>query len=137
MESLDLSDPLPKSVTKILIALVDRAKRDQSFDVPCATHSPDGSFYYILIGDGTDADNLQFEIPKGDPVTSLEKLGYLEIQERGYVFLLPSAFRRAKYERKNSFGKFVDRTMENGRDVLLGISFVLSLLLTIKELFFK
>ncbi len=136
MESLNLSDPLPKSVAKILVALVDRAQRDETFDVLCATHSPDGLYYYVLIGDGTD-DSAQFEIPKGDPITSLEKLGYLETQENGHVFLLSSAYHRAKYERKNRFGKWIDRTIENGRDILLGISFTLSLLLTLKELFFK
>jgi hypothetical protein len=136
MTSLELSDPLPKPIAEVLVELVKRARRDQTLDVLCFIHTPDDVRYYISIGDD-EGDEVAMEIPKGDPVTSLEKLGYLVRQDQAHVFLLPTAFRRADYERKNRLSKWLARTIDNGRDVLLAISFVLSLLLMLKELFFS
>jgi len=136
MEPIDVSYPLPAPLVQLLIALVEAAEQDQVLTVNCVSASSPHEYgtwdYHIESSRGTK----DIEGVKGAALDSLTRLGFVErLGDRSItVFLHPSAFERARYERKGRFGKWVIRTVQHARDVILAVSFTLAVLLAVLQI---
>ncbi len=123
--------PLPESIAKTLISLVEIAERDNILTLPIIElpGTLPGTFAIYLASPTGDTPILSDL--NGSPIASLHHLGLVEKFSGNSVFLYPTAFKRAKYEKKSRIGKWFYRSFHSSRDLILGISFTLSLFLTI------
>ena len=123
MEHIEVNDSLPIPIAKLLITLVDVAERNQVMNVPCLKTMSGSNAYDLLILDGALEKNT---VPcKGDYLGTLETVGLVKLDENN-VFLYPAALRRARYERRNRFGKWIERTVNQWRDTIVVLSFAVS-----------
>jgi hypothetical protein len=129
----DVSYSLPDPIAKFLIKMVEIAERNQVLTVSYATQSgKQVSALDWIIKVGADKETLQDF--KGDPMASLEALGLVKRLGKNSVFLYPTAFDRAGYERKGRFGKWWVRTTEEYRDILLTVTTALNIGLWVAQI---
>jgi hypothetical protein len=91
MMKYDLDYPLPATAIELLLALVDTAKQYQIQIIPCRE-------VRVL---------KDFGFEEKDPLGTLQKIGLVERLGQHDVRLQAVAFERAKYERKNRLGKWL------------------------------
>jgi hypothetical protein len=124
MEHIEVNDPLPTPIAKLLITLVDVAERNQVLDMEYkwSDEIEPGTFdLFITCG----AEKLPKITCKGEPLESLAVLGLIKMEGK-LVVLYPAAFKRAKYERKSPVGKWIERTVSKWHDTIVVLSFVVS-----------
>jgi len=130
-EAHDLDYQLPKPIAELLMAMVETAERDEVLTVfcfSCQSAEESGAFDLSI---GAGAEPLLVKRLRGNPIASLQQLGFLERLGQNNVFLYPAAFAWAKYERMGQFGKWARRVYHRGRDVVLIVVSTLTVLLTI------
>ena len=98
MMKYDLDYPLPATAIELLLALVDTAKQYQIQIIPCRE-------VRVLKDFGFEDD--RHLPPQKDPLGTLQKIGLVERLGQHNVRLRTVAFERAKYERKNRLGKWL------------------------------
>lgn len=127
---------LPSPLARLLLALVDVAERNEVYSLFCTSCQSveESGAWDLMIRDDTRQDDVVVPRLRGSPIASLERLGFLERLNKNNVFLYPAAFEQAKYERKSPFGKWLARSLHRGRDVILAISFTLTILLTVLKI---
>jgi hypothetical protein len=132
-EIVDLDYPLPNELSRLLIALTQQAKQNETLDVTIIQNPSESilnAFDYRICSEG-EREDVVLKSLIGRPIESLERLGFLDQINGGNVFLFPQAFNRAKYEQKTKLGKFSARIFQKGKDVILGISLALSMFLSV------
>jgi hypothetical protein len=98
MMKSDLDYPLPATAIELLLALVDTAKQYQIQIIPCRE--------VRVLKDFNIEDDRHLP-PQKDPLGTLQKIGLVERLGQHDVRLRAMAFERAKYERKNRLGKWL------------------------------
>jgi hypothetical protein len=141
MDDYEFDIPLPDEHKKLLLNLVDKAKKYHvlSFYFDCRGSA--GSFLYylsfIFSADAGIKDSKDIELPE-NPILGFEILGFVKYDEEKHtVFLTPKLFKWASYEKKNRFGKFWVKLPNIIKDLMLVIAFMLSLALTAIEILQK
>jgi hypothetical protein len=130
-DAYDLGYQLPKPLAQLLMAMVETAERDEvltAFCSSCQSAEESGAFDLSV---GARAEPTVVKRLRGNPIASLQQLGFVERLSQNNVFLYPAAFAWAKYERKGQFGKWLTRAYNRGRDVVLVVVSTLTVLLTI------
>lgn len=127
-----ISYDLPPSVSKVLIDLVDIAKEYGVLDISYmhVSSREEGEIYQFRVRGVTGT--IVTEAGSGDPIGSLRALGLIHIEE-DRAFLTPTAFERAKYERRNRLLKKLTQAWSRWRDMATAIAFVLSVWLAILQ----
>ena len=136
MEHLDLDYQLPRPLAQLLIAMVEVAERNEVLAVFCTSwpSAEESGAFDFTIDDLAKGEPAVVKRLRGDPITGLAMLGFVERLNQSEVFLYPAAFTRAKYERKGQFGQWLTRAYNRGRDVVLVIVATLTVLLTILQI---
>jgi len=128
MSDYEFDLPLPKQQKTLLLNLVKGAKKCEVMTVHFFMHTPDG-FLYHLDFPFTEKEEIQIQMSE-NPIPGYEVLGLVKYDEaKQLVYLTPKAFKWANYESKSWFGKFWAR--QSLKDIMLGVAFVLSLILTV------
>jgi len=128
MNEYEFDLPLPKQQKALLLNLVKGAKKHEVMTVHFFLHTPDGFLYYLDFP-FSDKEEIKTQMSE-NPIPGYEVLGLVKYdEEKQLIYLTPKAFKWANYEDKNRFGKFWAR--QSLKDIMLGIAFVLSLMLTI------
>jgi hypothetical protein len=136
MEHFDLDYQLPRPLAQLLMALTEVAERNEVLTVSCISCPSDeeSGAFDLAIDDMAKGEPTVVKRLRGDPIASLEMLGFVGWLNQSNVFLYPPAFTRARYERKGQFGKWLTRACDRGRDVVLIIVATLTVLLTILQI---
>lgn len=136
MENVDLDYQLPKPIAQLLMALVEVARRDEVLAVFCVA-SPSAEEYGasdFTIDSPAKGEHAIVKRLPGDPIRSLQMLGFVKCLNQSNVFLYPTAFTRARYERKGQFGKWLMRAYNRCHGVVLVIVTTLTVLLLILQI---
>jgi len=133
MQHVDPDYELPKPIAQLLVTMVEVAERNEVLTVSCVPGPSDEEkgAWNFTIKDPAKGESAVVKRLRGDPIESLEMLGFVQCLNQTNVFLYPAAFARAKYERKGRFGKWLTRAYNRGRDVVLVVVSTLTVLLTI------
>jgi hypothetical protein len=135
MQHVDLDYQLPKPIAQLLLAMVEVAERNEVLAVSCAKDpSDEKGAWDFRIKDPAKGESAVVKRLRDDPIEGLEMLGFVQHPSQRDMFLYPTAFTRARYERKGRFGKWLTRAYNRGRDVVLVVISTLTVLLTILQI---
>ena len=136
MGAIQIEYPLPDRLVEVLSALVGVAKRGQVLTVNCEEQPSDEAYgaWDLFISDPSATETIPVRGLRESAIKILCRLQLVDRLSDSEVFLLPAAFQRARYERKNRLSKWFLRTFPSVRDIFVGISFTLSVLLTIVQI---
>lgn len=124
---------LPKEQKTLLLRIVDIARKGNVLSVQYGIHKPNDPPYYLYFYVDSEKQ-FEIELPE-NPIPGLELLGFIKIIDDNAFFLLPEVFKWAEYERKNLFLKWLARLPNSIKDIMLGIAFTLSLILTALQIY--
>ena len=133
MKDYEYDIHLPSEQKKILLKLVSLSEQHKILSFEYAIHKPNEPPYTLSFFI-SDEDFTLYE----DPIPGFEVLEFVQqTSSEGSlhtIFLKPKLFKWVKYENKNGIMKWIERNSNLFRDVVVTISFILSVLLTIKDL---
>jgi hypothetical protein len=119
---------MPDKCKSLLLRMIKSAK---SKDVVEGTRIYYDNNCHIQFGIGED----EIEIPAGGrEFSTLEHLGLVELNDETSFFITPLAGEWADYQHKNRVTKWLARLSGETKDIILAISFILTLLLTILQI---
>jgi len=124
---------LPKEQKLLLLDIVRMSKKSNVLSVTYFVHKPNNPPYSLSFAFNS-TNNIDIDLPE-DPIPGFEVLGLVKITDQHSIFLTPKVFKWVNYENKNRFAKWWERNMSNTKDIILAISFVLSLALTILQIY--
>jgi hypothetical protein len=135
MSNYEFDLPIPKQHKELLLSLVDKAKKYNVLSARFFSHtSNDVSYIVDFVFSDEEKGHIEINFPE-NPLPSFEVLGFIHYEEKQRtVIFTPQLFKWAKYEKKNTIGKFWMRLPEAIKDLMLAIAFILSLALTIIEI---
>jgi len=127
MKIEELEIPMPDEYKELLLSIVLESKKQKTLQgiYICL----DQGLSFVGIGNSRVMnDSIQ-----GNPFLSYSALGMIQTQgARDNVFvLMPFAFKWYDYQKKKGITKFLLKVMDKARDIIIAISFVLSMALTI------
>ena len=126
MSDYEFDIPMPKEHAKLLLNILELAKKNNVFSVHYSFHpAQDRKSCRLQFDIGDITTELQ-QLPE-DPLPGFEVLGLVKFTEESRVFLTPKAFKWAAYQKKSRLGKWWARLPGNVKDVMIFISFILSL----------
>jgi hypothetical protein len=133
MSEFEYEIPLPKEQKTLLLEIVKKAKKCDILSIAYFVHKPNNPPYALSFIFNTE-NEINVNLPE-DPVPGFEVLGLAKITDKHSIFLTPKIFKWADYESKNKLTKWWARNLSNTKDIVLAISFVLSLALTILQIY--
>jgi hypothetical protein len=126
-----LSYPMPPHVRDALLTAVEIARHDEVLTITYSeTHNDQQRGRYDLLLQGSPTSKRILQIP-GHTIRSLELLGFIEQCAHVTFFLTPQAFDWADYQKKSSLCKLLTRASVHTRDIVLGATTTLTLVLLI------
>lgn len=135
METKYYDFPMPKSYKDLLLSIIEKSIEGGTLtgDWFCDTNF----ITTIHIG----KYNIEFPDEPGDPFLSFKVMGFIEIEPSGnYVnqfILKPLVFDWYKYQKMTKVGQALANFPENIKSAAIIISFILSIILTIIQIFQK
>jgi hypothetical protein len=133
MSNFEFDIYLPQEQKILLLEIVKKAKKCNGLSVAYYIHKPNNPPYYLSLVFNSE-NEISKELPE-DPVPGFEVLGLVKITDEHNIFLTPKLFAWADYQSKNRFMRWWARNLSNTKDIILAISFTLSLILTILQIY--
>jgi len=138
----DFDEAMPVPLKNLLMKLIQLSKKGNSLSIRC-TMDINFTKHYMA---GRDFLEVKAEEVEDNAHFSLEVLELIQVREQVQIaggneftswslFLTPKAFRWYEYHKANRIGKWLARTQNKARDIILGFSIVLSLILIILQIF--
>jgi hypothetical protein len=124
---------LPKEQKTLLLEIVKKAKKCDVLSVAYFVHKPNNPPYYLSFVFNSK-NEINEELPE-DPVPGFEVLRLVKITDTHSIFLTPKIFAWADYQNKNRLMRWWARNLSNTKDIILAIAFILSLVLTILQIY--
>ena len=106
VDSIDIEYTFPTPLARLLLKLVEVAVQDEVVSLSYSEQPNEeeyGAFDLIIRCHSKGGDVIVSRL-RGNPIASLERLGFIERLSENKIFLHPAAFKRAEYERKNWLG---------------------------------
>ncbi|MEN6571415.1 MAG: hypothetical protein ABFD24_06205 [Anaerolineaceae bacterium] len=130
MKIEELEIPMPNQYKELLLTFVRKSKEQKNLN---------GVYDYNLVGRmfvRIGEEFLEYSGIHGNPFLSFQAIGLIQAIEGpgGNFVFMPLAFKWYEYHTKSDIGKWFIRFFDRSRDVLIAISFILSLALTILDI---